>query len=101
MAGAIARFAFETGRRRRPGGFLGGVIKGFAALTAVWTVYAAAFSTEDVLTLTITFLSLMLVLTFLLIGHGPRADAERVDWFDWRDHCRDGEAPDLFANGAE
>lgn len=83
MLKAIARFAFDTGVRRRPVGTLGGVIKAFAACTAAWTVYAAAFSTEDVLSLTITFLSLMLVLTFLMIGHGPRADAERVDWFDW------------------
>ncbi len=83
MLRAIARFAFDTGVRRRPVGTLGGVIKAFAACTAAWTVYAAAFSTEDVLSLTITFLSLMLVLTFLMIGHGPRADAERVDWFDW------------------
>lgn len=83
MLRAFTRFAFETGVRRRPGGRLGGGIKVFAALTAVWTVYAAAFSTEDVLSLTITFLALMLVLTFLMIGHGPRADAERVDWFDW------------------
>lgn len=58
-------------------------MKAFAALVAVWTVYAAAFSTEDVLSLTITFLALMLVLTFLMIGHGPGADAERVEWFDW------------------
>ncbi len=83
MLRAITRFAFDTGVRRRPGGRLGGGIKVFAALTAVWTVYAAAFSTEDVLSLTITFLALMLVLTFLMIGHGPHADAERVDWFDW------------------
>jgi TRAP transporter 4TM/12TM fusion protein len=83
MSGAIVRFAFATGIRRRPGGWVGSAIKVFAALTAVWTVYAAAFSREDVLSLTITFLALMLVLTFLMIGHSPKSSAERVDWFDW------------------
>lgn len=83
MFKGFARVAFDTGIRRRPGGMVGSGIKLFAALTAVWTVYAAAFSTEDVLTLTITFLALMLVLTFLMIGHGPGADAERIEWFDW------------------
>lgn len=62
---------------------MGGAIKVFAALTAVWTVYAAAFSTEDVLSLTITFLTLMLILTYLLIGASPDSDRERVAWFDW------------------
>ncbi len=83
MLKAFARAAFDTGVRRQPGGAVGGAIKAFAALAAVWTVYAAAFSTEDVLSLTITFLALMLVLTFLMIGHGPRADASHVEWFDW------------------
>ena len=62
---------------------MGGGVKVFAALAAIWTVYAAAFSTEDVLSLTITFLALMLVLTFLLIGPTPRSDRHRVAWFDW------------------
>ena len=79
----LAKLAFDTGVRRRPGGRLGGGIKVFAALTAVWTVYAAAFSTEDVLSLTITFLTLMLVLTFLLIGATSSSDGGKVAWFDW------------------
>ena len=83
MIKSFVQAAFDTGVRRRPGGIVGRGIKVFAALTAVWTVYAAAFSTGDVLSLTITFLTLMLVLTFLLIGHRPGGDKEHVLWFDW------------------
>jgi len=83
MLKGIARFAFETGARRRPDGAVGVGVKLFAAATAVWTVYAAAFSTEDVLSLTITFLALMLVLTFALIAPTPRGSTSRVAWFDW------------------
>ncbi|GJL83403.1 MAG: C4-dicarboxylate ABC transporter [marine bacterium B5-7] len=83
MLHRIVQFAFDTGVRRRPDGWIGGGIKYFAAAVAVWTVYAAAFSTTDALSLTITFLTLMLVMTFLLIGHGPSADKNHIDWFDW------------------
>lgn len=83
MLASIARIAFDTGVRRRLGGAIGSGIRWFAALVAVWTVYSAAFSREDVLSLTITFLSLMLVLTFLMIAPGPRSDQHRVEWFDW------------------
>jgi len=80
---SLFTIAFDTGVRRRPEGLTGRGIKIFAALTAVWTIYAAAFSTQDTLPLTVTFLTLMLVLTFLLIGHSPRADSVRVAWGDW------------------
>ena len=70
--------AFDTGTRRRPTGVLGHAIRAFAAGTAVWTVYAAGWSNSDALSLTITFLALMLVLTFLLIGQSARAAADRV-----------------------
>lgn len=74
---------FDTGATRTPSGAVGQGIKVFAALTAVWTVYAAAFSRSDTLSLTITFLSLMLVLTFLLVGGSTRSDPSRVAALDW------------------
>lgn len=76
-------FAFDTGVRRRPEGLIGSGIKLFAALTAIWAVYAAAFSRQDTLPLTVTFLSLMLVLTFILIGHSAQAHRLKITWFDW------------------
>ncbi|WP_367192164.1 TRAP transporter permease [Amorphus sp. 3PC139-8] len=77
------KFFFDTGTRRSPEGWAGHVIKAYAAFTALWVVYAAAFSREDTLTLTMTFLALMLVLTFLLIGPSANSDRVRILLFDW------------------
>jgi TRAP transporter 4TM/12TM fusion protein len=74
----VLKLFFDTGQRRRPAGWTGHFAKAFAAGTAVWVVYAAAFSREDALTLTMTFLALMLVLTFLLIGPRPSSPEDRV-----------------------
>jgi TRAP transporter 4TM/12TM fusion protein len=80
---SLFTLAFGTGGRRRPGGPAGKAIKGYAAAVAVWTVYAAAFSRGDSLSLTIAFLALMLVMVFLLIGRGPESDPGHIDWHDW------------------
>lgn len=75
--------AFDTGTRRRPDGKLGLGIKIFGAGTAVWTIYAAAWSHTDALSLTITFLSLMLVLSFMMIGPKATSDARQIGWADF------------------
>jgi TRAP transporter 4TM/12TM fusion protein len=80
---SLIALAFDTGVRRRPQNWTGKAIKTFAAATAVWTVYAAGFSRSDVLSLTITFLALMLVLTFLLVGASTRSDPFKVPLYDW------------------
>jgi TRAP transporter 4TM/12TM fusion protein len=80
---SIFNLLFDTGARRSPGGWAGHAVKAFAAATAVWTVYAAGFSRADWLALTITFLSLMLVLTFVMIGPTPRVDRSKVPLYDW------------------
>lgn len=74
---------FDTGVRRRPAGRIGMATRGFAALTSIWVVYAAGFSRQDALTLTMTFLALMLVLTFLLIGPSPHSSRETIVWPDY------------------
>tara|TARA_R110002126_G_scaffold176641_2_gene325479 strand:- start:54558 stop:56486 length:1929 start_codon:yes stop_codon:yes gene_type:complete len=74
---------FDTGARRTPEGAVGHLVKAFAAGTAVWTVYAAAFSRADSLTLIMTFLSLMLVLTFVMTGARANSDRDRIPPFDW------------------
>lgn len=74
---------FDTGARRTPEGTVGHLVKAFAAGTAVWTVYAAAFSRADSLTLIMTFLSLMLVLTFIMTGARADSDRDRVPFLDW------------------
>jgi TRAP transporter 4TM/12TM fusion protein len=74
----VLNLFFDTGVRRRIEGWPGKITKAIAAGTAVWVVYAAAFSRGDALTLTMTFLALMLVLTFLLIGPRANSAADRV-----------------------
>lgn len=76
-------FFFDTGARRRPEGLTGQFTSGFAALTSIWVVYAAGFSRADSLTLTMTFLALMLVLTFLLIGPRPESSKTQIPVGDW------------------
>ncbi|MDF1747868.1 MAG: TRAP transporter fused permease subunit [Alphaproteobacteria bacterium] len=75
--------AFDTGLRRRPVGTLALVTKIYAALVAGWTIYAAGFSRTDILPLTIIFLSLMLVLTFILITPTTKADPDRFPLYEW------------------
>lgn len=74
---------FDTGARRRPEGWQGAFARTFGAATAVWVVYAAAFSRQDSLSLAMTFLALMLMLAFMLIGPRAGSDRTRVPWFDW------------------
>lgn len=80
---SVFELAFGTGARRKPGSYLGVAIKAFAAAIAVWTVYAAGFSRTDVLSLTITFLALMLSLSFLLVAPSPDSDTRRLPLYDW------------------
>jgi hypothetical protein len=54
MPVSLLALAFDTGVRRRPQGVTGTAVKIYAAATAVWTIYAAAFSRTDALSLTIT-----------------------------------------------
>jgi TRAP transporter 4TM/12TM fusion protein len=75
--------AFDTGLRRKPVGTLALVTKIYAALVAGWTIYAAGFSRTDILPLTIIFLSLMLVLTFILITPTTKADPNKFPIYEW------------------
>ena len=66
--------SFSTGVRRELDGWIGQAVKGYAATVAIWTTYQATLSSIDVLALSIIFLSLMLVLVFVLIGSSSTAD---------------------------
>ncbi len=74
---------FDTGIRRSPAGLVGRGVRAFAVATAIWTVYGAAFSNIDSLSLIMSFLSLMLVLTFVLIGPSSSANKNRIHYVDW------------------
>ena len=76
----MLNFFFSTGARRRPDGWLGKIIKAYAAATSAWVIYAAAFSREDALTLIMTFFALMLVLTFQLAWLMRRRSSHPIRW---------------------
>lgn len=80
---SLIALAFDTGLRRKPDGRAGLAIKIYAGLVTAWVVWAAGFSREDALSLTITFLAMMLVLTFLLITPGANSDPRRTPWYEW------------------
>lgn len=80
---SLFALAFDTGTRRKPDDATGVFVKACAAAATVWTVYAAGWSQMDALLLTIIFLSIMLVLTFLLIGPGPNSPTNTVPVHDW------------------
>jgi TRAP transporter 4TM/12TM fusion protein len=77
----VATF-FDTGARRQLQGWSARCVWAFAAGTAAWAIWAAALSRTDALSLTITFLTLMLVLTFMVVAPTARAGTQRVPWFD-------------------
>ena len=83
MLSSLARLAISTGGRRRPVGILATAIRIYAALVAVWVVYQATLSSIDVLALSIIFLSIMLVLVFLMFGASETSDETTPTWFDW------------------
>jgi len=80
---SLFSLAFGTGPRRTLTGNTEVAINLFAAGVTVWTVYAAAFARTDVLPLTIGFLSLMLVLTFLLVAPFSGSDTTRISAVDF------------------
>lgn len=73
----------STGVRRYPRGAMGHVFRAFAVCIAAYTIWAAAFSTWDLVARTIVFLCMMLVLVFPLVGHSERADPLRPSVLDW------------------
>ncbi|MFM1813350.1 MAG: hypothetical protein RLZ98_45 [Pseudomonadota bacterium] len=79
----LADLAFSTGVRRNLDGWKGEVLRFYAFCIAGYTIYAAGFSRLDVLSRSIIFLGLMLVLIFILIGASARSDPKRPSVFDY------------------
>lgn len=74
--------AFDTGHRRKLDGFAGSVGKLLAATVTIWVLYCATISRLDVLSITISFYSGMLALSFLYIA--PTTKKEKSPWkLDW------------------
>src|SRR5690625_6530421 len=79
----IGELVFSSGVCRKVDGTRGHVLRCYAAATAVFTSYNAGFSDWDSLARMIVFLCLMLVLIFLVVGHGPKANPQRPTALDW------------------
>ena len=81
--GSVLGLLFSTGRRRILTGRIYWPIRIYTALFTVWVLWAAVFSRTDALSLTVVFLSLIFVPSFLVIGASDRADLYKPSLFDW------------------
>ncbi|MGE0628590.1 MAG: TRAP transporter permease [Hyphomicrobiaceae bacterium] len=79
----LTDLAFATGARREPEGWLGHALRAYGVLISLYTIWAAAFSRLDVLSRTMIFLGLMLVLVFVLIGPSPQSDRKKPTVTDY------------------
>ena len=81
--GSVLGLLFSTGTRRSLSGWMYWPIRLYTALFSVWVLWAAVFSRTDALSLTVVFLSLIFVPSFLLIGATDRSDQKKPSFSDW------------------
>lgn len=79
----IFNLLFDTGKSRKPSGFIGAAIKLYAALIAIWVIYNVVIIVTDVFGMTIVFLSAMLVLVFLTLAPTASSRSEYPGISDW------------------
>ena len=80
---SVLGLLFSTGRRRTLTGRIYWPIRIYTALFTIWVLWAAVFSRTDTLSLTVVFLSLIFVPSFLIIGATDRADFHSPSFLDW------------------
>lgn len=84
MFNAVLAAMFSTGvRRRNFPGWLGVPVTLYTAAFTLWVIYTATWSRIDVLALTVIFLCLIFVPSFLLVGATASARADRPSLIDW------------------
>ena len=74
---------FDTSTRRRPQGWLKWPLTLYCAGVSVWVLSAATWMRVDSLAMTIVFLSLILVPSFLLVGASSNASPVKPSIPDW------------------
>lgn len=79
----LLRAALGGGQRRTVETRARHLLHAVAALTAVWSVYQSLWSTIDVVSLTIVFLSLTICLTFLAYAPTKNSDLSRISLVDY------------------
>ena len=65
---SLFSLAFDTGNRRQLSGLPGRLAQFLGASISVWVLYSATLSRLDVLSITISFYSAMLALSFLYLS---------------------------------
>ncbi len=73
---------FGTGVRRNPRGWVGRLVKPYAALVAIGIVYVTTIQVVQVFAMTIVFLGLMLALVYLCTGASAGSSRDRVPPLD-------------------
>ncbi len=76
-------YLFDTSFRRRLQGWMVWPMTLYCAGVAVWVISAATWMRVDSLAMTIIFLSLILVPSFLLVAASPRSNPRHASWLDW------------------
>ncbi len=74
---------FAIGVRRHSRGVVGGLIKAYSALVALWVIYSVAFAIIHPWLIAAIFLTAILGVLFLVVGARPGSDPERPALFDW------------------
>lgn len=70
----LIALSIDTGKARESSGWQANVVKSLAALIAISVIYSNTISVQGVLTLTVIFLSQMLMLTFLAVTPSSSCD---------------------------
>ncbi|WP_208977961.1 TRAP transporter fused permease subunit [Labrenzia sp. 011] len=79
----ILALLFDTNPRRKLTGVLSWPVRIYCAALALWVLSVATWLRVDSLSLTIIFLSLILVPSFLLVGASPNAPQEKPSVLDY------------------
>lgn len=74
---------FGTGEAREPRGWLGRIIRPFAAAISIGVIYGTLVSAIDLFAMTIVFLAAVLALCFLTIAPNGQDDPERIKAIDY------------------
>jgi TRAP transporter 4TM/12TM fusion protein len=74
---------FGTGEAREPKGWLGRVIRPFAAAISLGVIYGTLVTAIDLFAMTIVFLSAVLALCFLTIAPNGQSDPARIKAIDY------------------
>ena len=74
--------AFDTGNRRQLSGLPGRLTQFLGASISIWVLYSATLSKLDVLSITISFYSAMLAISFLYIAPTKKVETSprQIDW---------------------